>query len=63
MTLSISQTNNQVQGVSGVSYDANGNQTGTPSGSTVQYDVENRVSGVGGVTYCGFRGMKIIIPS
>ena len=45
MTLSVNWANNQIQGVSGITYDANGNTTLIPNGTTnfaLNYDVENR---------------------
>ena len=45
LSISVNPTNNQIQGVSGLSYDANGNQNvGT-------YDAENRLSTAGGLQY------------
>ncbi len=47
MSISVNTANNQIQGVYGVNYDANGNTTANYNGglsNTVTYDAENRVS-------------------
>ena len=52
MSISVNPANNQIQGVYGVSYDANGNQTGPPGASYIAYDAENRIAYTGvGPTY------------
>jgi RHS repeat-associated protein len=45
LSVTVNPANNQIQGVSGLSYDANGNQN---AGS---YDAENRLTGAGGIQY------------
>ena len=45
LSVSVKPANNQIQGVSGLSYDANGNQ------SVGTYDAENRLSYAQGLTY------------
>ena len=48
LSVTVNPANNQIQGVSGVSYDANGNQS-VPSGGG--YDAENRFIGLNGSQY------------
>ena len=47
MSISVNTANNQIEGLYGVTYDANGNTTGNYNGgvaNTLTYDAENRVS-------------------
>ena len=46
MSIAVNAANNQIQGVYGISYDANGNTLGTASGAGLIYDPENRVNAV-----------------
>jgi RHS repeat-associated protein len=48
LSMSVNPANNQIDGGN---YDANGNLASTSSGSSVLYDVENRIFGAGGETY------------
>ena len=48
LSVSVNAANNQIQGVSGLSYDANGNASNAPG---MVYDAENRLIGTTGLQY------------
>lgn len=46
LSVTVNPANNQIQGVSGLTYDANGNTSIGGSGSYMSFDAENRLAGI-----------------